>query len=112
MRNRTSVVAIPNEIDPFTGRSATCVDKMIVCIDRWRIVWSQVLDEWRTSVVVRPTGDSMDRYWHPPGTATNCGLIRSPKNLQEFLDYSSQIQSKIGDDKPDFIKLLQEWNRR
>jgi hypothetical protein len=105
-------VAIPNEIDPFTGRSATCVDKMIVCIDRWRIVWSQVLDEWRTSVVVRPTGDSMDRYWHPPGTATNCGLIRSPKNLQEFLDYSSQIQSKIGDDKPDFIKLLQEWNRR
>ena len=52
MRNRTSVVTIPNEIDPFTGRSATCVDKMIVCTERWRRVWSQVLDEWCTSVVV------------------------------------------------------------
>ena len=111
-RNRTAFVTSPNELDPFAGRSATSVEHMMMSIDRWQTVWSHVLDEWRTSVVVRKTGGGTDRYWHPPGTSANSGLIRSPKDLQDFLNYSTQIQLTLGDVKPDFGKLLLNWRQQ
>lgn len=112
-RRRTAVLAVPSEIDPFTGnKSATSREIMDHSIVKWQRVWSQVLDGWRTSMVVRPTGTSMDRYWHPPGTSTECGSIRSPKDLQDFLNYSSRTLTEEENGDPNFVRLLHEWNGR
>ena len=79
----------PSEIDPFGGMGSTDITRheYSLHLSRWHPYWTKVLDSWKSSFVVRKTGKSGDKYWHPPGTSVQKRWIRSAKDLRSYLEY-------------------------
>jgi hypothetical protein len=110
-RSKTVVFAVPSEIDPFAARDNVTREEMETTLLKWSRVWTEVRENWKTSIVVRHTGVESDRYWHPPGTSVDRGSLRSKNDLQGFLNYSSyEVQKRCRDTTLDFNELLQQWS--